>query len=115
MGRAGLSLGELVEHWTLVGDELELVVAKHADTRLAFALLLKFYGRYGRLAAVDELFDVDRCAAVGGGSDGGLDQCQAPQVVVSVGLWSSSLVDCCCEFRQYSLSFLLRRGVEVYA
>ena len=48
MGRAGLSLGELVEHWTLVGDELELVVAKHADTRLAFALLLKFYGRYGR-------------------------------------------------------------------
>ena len=43
-----MSLGELVEHWTLVGDELELVAAKHADTRLPFALLLKFYGRYGR-------------------------------------------------------------------
>jgi Domain of unknown function (DUF4158) len=43
-----LSLGELVEHWTLVGDEVDLVSAKHLDTRLAFALLLKFYGRYGR-------------------------------------------------------------------
>jgi hypothetical protein len=43
-----LSLGELIEHWTLRDDELGLVGAKHGDTRLAFAVLLRFYGRYGR-------------------------------------------------------------------
>lgn len=48
MARPPLSLGELIEHWTLVGDEVDLVSAKHLDTRLTFALLLKFYGRYGR-------------------------------------------------------------------
>jgi hypothetical protein len=45
---APLSLGELIEHWTLLDDEVDLVAVKHADTKLAFALLLKFYGRYGR-------------------------------------------------------------------
>jgi hypothetical protein len=48
VARPSLSLGELIEHWTLLGDEVGLVSAKHLDTRLAFALLLKFYGRYGR-------------------------------------------------------------------
>lgn len=43
-----LSLGELIEHWTLVGQEIDLVSAKHLDTRLTFALLLKYYGRHGR-------------------------------------------------------------------
>jgi hypothetical protein len=47
VARPPLSLGELIEHWTLVGDEVDLVSAKHLDTRLTFALLLKFYGRYG--------------------------------------------------------------------
>ncbi|KAB1943156.1 DUF4158 domain-containing protein [Micromonospora sp. ALFpr18c] len=43
-----MSLGDLVEHWTLVGAEQDLVAAKHRDTQLGFALLLKFYGRFGR-------------------------------------------------------------------
>jgi hypothetical protein len=46
--RPPLELGDLVEHWTLVGDERDLVAAKHSDTQLGFALLLKFYGRFGR-------------------------------------------------------------------
>src|SRR3954464_11119176 len=43
-----MNLGDLVEHWTLVGAEQDLVAAKHRDTQLGFALLLKFYGRFGR-------------------------------------------------------------------
>jgi hypothetical protein len=50
VARPPLSLGELIEHWTLVGKEIDLVSAKHLDTRLAFALLLKFYGRHGRVS-----------------------------------------------------------------
>lgn len=45
---APLSLGELIEHWTLREDEVGLVAVKHGDSKLAFALLLRFYGRYGR-------------------------------------------------------------------
>jgi hypothetical protein len=45
---APLSLGELIEHWTLRDDEAGLVAVEHGDTQLAFALLLRFYGRYGR-------------------------------------------------------------------
>jgi hypothetical protein len=48
VARPPLSLGELIEHWTLVGNEVDLVSAKRQDSRLTFALLLKFYGRYGR-------------------------------------------------------------------
>jgi hypothetical protein len=48
VARPSLSLGELIEHWTLVGQEIDLVSAKQRDTRLTFALLLKFYGRHGR-------------------------------------------------------------------
>jgi hypothetical protein len=46
--RPPLELGDLVEHWTLVGDERGLAATKHSDTQLGFALLLKFYGRFGR-------------------------------------------------------------------
>lgn len=48
MNRSSLSLGDLVEHWTLIGAEQDLVAVKHRDTQLGFALLLKFYGRFGR-------------------------------------------------------------------
>jgi hypothetical protein len=41
---APLSLGELIEHWTLREDEAGLVAVKHGDSKLAFALLLRFYG-----------------------------------------------------------------------
>ncbi len=46
-----LELDELVEHWTLLDDERELVSGKRGSTRLGFALLLKFYGRAGRFPA----------------------------------------------------------------
>ena len=39
---------ELIEHWTLIGGELAEVAGKRGPTRLAFALLLKFYTRRGR-------------------------------------------------------------------
>ena len=39
---------ELIEHWTLIGGELAEVAGKRDPTRLAFALLLKFYTRRGR-------------------------------------------------------------------
>ena len=45
---APLHLGELIEHWTLREDEAGLVAVKHGDSKLAFALLFRFYGRYGR-------------------------------------------------------------------
>lgn len=41
-------LDELVEHWTLLDGDRQLVAGKRGVTRLAFALMLKFYGRYGR-------------------------------------------------------------------
>lgn len=43
-----LDLDELVEHWTLLDDEQELIAGKRGPTRLGFALLLKFYTRLGR-------------------------------------------------------------------
>ena len=48
MERPPLELGDLVEHWTLVGAERDLVAAKNYDSQLGFGLLLKFYGRFGR-------------------------------------------------------------------
>jgi len=39
---------ELVEHWTVLEDEQQLVAGKRGATRLGFALLLKFYTRSGR-------------------------------------------------------------------
>lgn len=47
MGRS-MALDELVEHWTLLEDEQDLVAGKRGATRLGFALVLKFYIRYGR-------------------------------------------------------------------
>jgi TnpA family transposase len=43
-----LELDELVEHWTLLDGDRELVAGKRGATRLAFALMLKFYARHGR-------------------------------------------------------------------
>lgn len=39
---------ELIEHWTLVGDEWTLLAGKRGPTRLGFALLLKFHLNHGR-------------------------------------------------------------------
>ncbi len=43
-----MDLGEIVERWTLLEDEQELVAGKRGATRLGFALLLKFYSFRGR-------------------------------------------------------------------
>src|SRR5690348_555380 len=43
-----LDLDELVEHWTGLDDERELIAGKRGPTRLGFALLLKFYTWVGR-------------------------------------------------------------------
>ena len=43
-----LDLDELVEHWTLLDDEQELIAGKRGPKRLGFALLLKFYTRLGQ-------------------------------------------------------------------
>ncbi|WP_433152998.1 DUF4158 domain-containing protein [Actinomadura nitritigenes] len=41
-------MGELVEHWTLLDDERELIAGKRGAARLGFALLLKYFTRHGR-------------------------------------------------------------------
>ncbi|WP_322770671.1 DUF4158 domain-containing protein [Frankia sp. Cr1] len=43
-----LDLDELVEHWTLLDDERELIAGKRGPTRLGFAVMLKFFTRMGR-------------------------------------------------------------------
>src|SRR5258705_13793859 len=43
-----LDQDELIDRWTLVGDELELVAGKRGATKLGFALLLRFYTDSGR-------------------------------------------------------------------
>jgi hypothetical protein len=47
MARA-VDLDELVEQWTLLDGERELIAGRRGPTRLGFALLLKFYIRAGR-------------------------------------------------------------------
>ncbi|MEU4607431.1 DUF4158 domain-containing protein [Kribbella sp. NPDC023972] len=42
-----IELDELVEHWTLLDDERDLVAGKRGSTRLGFVLLLKHYTRHG--------------------------------------------------------------------
>jgi Domain of unknown function (DUF4158) len=49
-----LGLDDVVDHFTLIGDELDLLHAKSGSTRLGFAALLKFLlwrGRFPRAAS----------------------------------------------------------------
>jgi len=48
MERPPVGMDELVEHWTVLRGERNLIETKHSATRLGFALVLKFYTRYGR-------------------------------------------------------------------
>ncbi|MFI7134182.1 hypothetical protein ACIBQ1_51550 [Nonomuraea sp. NPDC050153] len=41
-------MDELIERWTVLSDEVGLVGAKQEGTRLAFALLLKYFTQHGR-------------------------------------------------------------------
>jgi Domain of unknown function (DUF4158) len=43
-----LDQDELIDRWTFVGDELNLVAGKRGATKLGFALLLRFYTERGR-------------------------------------------------------------------
>ena len=45
--KPAIGIEELVEFWTLLDDERELVDSRRSATKLGFALLLKFYSRYG--------------------------------------------------------------------
>jgi hypothetical protein len=49
--RVPLGLDELVEQWTVLHDEQELIAGKRGPTRLGFALLLKFFTQHGRFPA----------------------------------------------------------------
>jgi hypothetical protein len=53
MSAEPFELDELVEHWTLLDGDRELVAGKRGTSRLAFALMLKFYARYGRFPDSD--------------------------------------------------------------
>jgi hypothetical protein len=48
LSRSPLDIDDLIGHWTLLPDELDLVVRRHEPTRLAFATWLKFYTHHGR-------------------------------------------------------------------
>jgi hypothetical protein len=48
MGRQPVGMDGLVERWTVLDDEIELVAGKRGATRLGFALLLKHYTQHGR-------------------------------------------------------------------
>jgi len=48
MEQVPVDLGELVEFWTLLDEDRELLVGKRGVPALGFALLLKFYSRHGR-------------------------------------------------------------------
>ena len=39
---------ELIERWTLIGDDLERVASKRSAAKLGFALLLRFFAAHGR-------------------------------------------------------------------
>jgi TnpA family transposase len=43
-----LDQDELIEHWTLLGDDLERVASKRGAAKLGFALLLRFFAMHGR-------------------------------------------------------------------
>ncbi|MDQ6782744.1 MAG: hypothetical protein M3063_04745 [Actinomycetota bacterium] len=47
MGTSRMGVDDLVEHWTVLPDERDLVAGKRGATRLGFALLLKFYTNRG--------------------------------------------------------------------
>lgn len=54
MSAEPLELDELVEHWTLLDGDRELVAGKRGGGRPAFALLLKFYARHGRFPVLSD-------------------------------------------------------------
>jgi Domain of unknown function (DUF4158) len=48
MEPAGVDVDELIEFWTLLGEDRPLLAGKRGATALGFAVLLKHYTRHGR-------------------------------------------------------------------
>lgn len=48
MEPVGVDVDELIEFWTLLDEDRELLAGKRGATALGFALLLKHYSRHGR-------------------------------------------------------------------
>ena len=48
MEAAAVDMDELIDFWTLLDEDRQLLVGKRAANALGFALLLKFYSRHGR-------------------------------------------------------------------
>jgi hypothetical protein len=78
-----LELDELVEHFTLLPDEVARLRNKSGPTRLGFALLLKFFTHRGRFPAgrgelADEVVEfVAKQVGVAGAELGFYDWCRA--------------------------------------
>ena len=43
-----VDVDDLIEFWTLLDEDRELLAGKRGSTALGFALLLKHYSRHGR-------------------------------------------------------------------
>ena len=48
MEPAGVDVDELIEFWTLLGEDRVLLAGRRGATALGFAVLLKYYSRHGR-------------------------------------------------------------------
>ena len=81
-----MDLDELVDHWTLLKDERELVAGKRGPTRLGFALLLKFYAQARRFPRGRAELDDDAVAFVA-------RQVGAPASDLGFYEWSGSTIE----------------------
>ena len=52
-----VDVDELIEFWTLLDEDRELLAGKRGSTALGFALLLKHYSRHGRFPRGGEIVD----------------------------------------------------------
>jgi hypothetical protein len=77
VGVEPLALEELLESWTLLGDELALVAGKRGGTRLGFALSLRYFTIHGRFPADGGAFGPEVVDFVG--RQVGVDGCQVVQ------------------------------------
>jgi hypothetical protein len=59
---------ELIEHWTLLDEEMELLAGRRGPTKLAFGLMLKFHQLHGRFPRGRGEF-LDEVVVIWGGSE----------------------------------------------
>ena len=51
---------ELIEHWTLIGDEPDLLASRTGPSKLALALWLKFFTQHGYVSGLSRVHDIGR-------------------------------------------------------